>query len=156
MQILKYFLDFKTNKNFSCILDLFRIRNKKRKQIFPQNFCWFYYQIKIDILGIKVYTSGHTVAPIFHNLSTVRSRRKKKYAQSFDRKPNWSWVPCETKFDMIIKCQISQNSGIIQKIINTYIFTLYKTRSSDKSSYPTFDIHFLKQNEMYFYLGYAV
>ena len=46
-----------------------------------------YYEIKIDILGTNVYTSGHTVAPIFHNLSTVRSRRK-KYAQSFDRKPN--------------------------------------------------------------------
>ena len=36
------------------------------------------------------------------------------------------------------------------------VCTLYKTRSSDKSSYPTYDIHFLKQNDLYFHVGYAI
>ena len=34
--------------------------------------------------------------------------------------------------------------------------TLCKTCSSDKSSYPWYDIDFLKQNEVYFHIGYAI
>ena len=38
---------------------------------------------------------------------------------------------------------------------NTSRSTLYKTCSSEKPSYPRHDIHFLRQNEIYFRMGYA-
>ena len=53
--------------------------------------------------------------------------------------------------ELCVQAQLERESHSDQ-IVNT----LWKTYSSNNSSYPQYDIHFLKQNEVYFHVGYAI
>ena len=102
-------------------------------------FMWKYLSISTNV---KLIMMTMLVIPLwklyywlFENLSTV-----KKYCNGF-------WNASSNKYIAFGLLNSSFSVG--------QYFTLYETRRSDKSSYPTYDIHFLKQNDMYFHVGYA-